>query len=80
MFHRPDRADAWRDREVPTRRDILCGAGGLLFSACSFSRFTIEFSRVPPADKGGPDVMDVIEGRVRGAKPGQQIVWRREAS
>jgi hypothetical protein len=29
---------------------------------------------VPPADKGGPDVMDIIEGRVTGAKPGQRIV------
>ena len=57
-----------------TRRNLLCGAGGLLLNGCSSSRPVIEFTRVPPADKGGPDVMDVIEGRVRGAKPGQQIV------
>jgi hypothetical protein len=35
---------------------------------------SIEFTKVPPADKGGPDVVDVIEGRVTGARPGQQIV------
>jgi len=35
---------------------------------------SIEFSRVPPAAEGGPDKLDVIEGRVIGARPGQQIV------
>src|SRR5579859_1461017 len=35
---------------------------------------SIDFTRIPPADRGGPDFMDTIEGRVRGAKPGQQIV------
>ena len=74
MFHRPEPADAWRAREVLTRRKLLHGAGSLLLTSCSSSRPTIEFTRVPPADKGGPDVVDVIEGRVRGAKPGQQIV------
>ena len=34
----------------------------------------IEFTRVPPADEGGPDKLDVIEGRVIGARPEQQIV------
>lgn len=34
----------------------------------------IEFTKVPPADKGGPDTRDTIEGRVIGAKPGQRIV------
>lgn len=56
-----------------TRREALAAAGGLVVSACS-SGPTIEFTRVPPADNGGPDTMDVIEGRVKGAKPGQQIV------
>jgi hypothetical protein len=50
------------------------GAAVLLLSACSSPHPTIEFTRVPPADKGGPDVMDFIQGRVKGAKPGQQIV------
>jgi len=57
-----------------TRRKLWCSAGSLLLSACSSSHPTIEFTRVPPRDKGGPDVVDVIEGRVKGAKPGQQLV------
>src|SRR5215471_19106871 len=64
----------FRSTETLTRRNLLCGATSLALTACSSSRPVIEFTRVPPADKGGPDVMDVIEGRVRGAKPGQQIV------
>lgn len=35
---------------------------------------TIEFTRVPPAAEGGPDTIDIIQGRVSGARPGQQIV------
>lgn len=35
---------------------------------------TIVFSKVPPASVGGPDKTDIIEGRVTGAQPGQQIV------
>jgi len=34
----------------------------------------IYFTRVPPADPGGPDTVDMIEGRVIGARPGQRIV------
>src|SRR4030095_10410128 len=64
-------------RNVPeslTRRHLLSSAGSLLLNSCSHPRPAIEFTRVPPADKGGPDAMDVIEGRVKGVKPGQQIV------
>jgi hypothetical protein len=35
---------------------------------------SIEFTRVPPAAGGGLDRLDIIEGRVLGAQPGQQIV------
>jgi signal transduction histidine kinase len=35
---------------------------------------TIEFTRVPTAAEGGPDKTDIIEGRVIGARPEQQIV------
>jgi hypothetical protein len=35
---------------------------------------SIEFSRVPQADEGGRDKHDIIEGRVTGVRPGQQIV------
>lgn len=38
------------------------------------SQPAIEFTKVPIADIGGSDVLDNIEGRVTGARPGQQIV------
>lgn len=34
----------------------------------------IEFTRLPPAGEGSPDVFHTIEGRVNGARPGQRIV------
>jgi hypothetical protein len=34
----------------------------------------IEFTRIPLADEGGPDKIDVIQGRVVGARSDQQIV------
>lgn len=37
-------------------------------------RPSIEFTKVPAADIGGPDKTDTIEGRVKGARAGQQIV------
>ena len=37
-------------------------------------RPTIEITRVPPADKGGPDVAEAIEGRVHGMRSGQHVV------
>lgn len=35
---------------------------------------SIEFTRVPPADATRTDKLDIIQGRVAGARPGQQIV------
>jgi hypothetical protein len=35
---------------------------------------SIEFTRIPPAAESGPDKLDIIEGRVIGGAPGQQIV------
>src|SRR5258706_7995108 len=35
---------------------------------------SIEITRVPPAEKGGPDNLDVIEGRVIGGQQGQRVV------
>ena len=53
---------------------ILC----ILVAGCHLPRLapkpTLEISHVPPATAGGPERMDSIEGRVTGAKPGQQIV------
>ena len=34
----------------------------------------IEFTRVPPADEGGPEKLDLVEGRVIGAHPELQVV------
>jgi hypothetical protein len=49
-----------------------------LLIACSLrqgnSGPSIEFTRIPPAAEGGPDRIDIIQGRVIGARPGQQIV------
>ena len=49
----------------------------LLLGGCSRSANsppTIVFSRIPKADKGGPDKVDAIEGSVTGNRPGQRIV------
>jgi hypothetical protein len=48
----------------------------LCTSACGNDAPTpsITFSRIPPAAKGGPDVLDTIEGRITGARPGQRLV------
>jgi hypothetical protein len=35
---------------------------------------SIEFTKVPPASEGGPDTAGTIEGRVTGARAGQQLV------
>jgi len=35
---------------------------------------TIQITRIPPAGAGGPQKLDLIEGSVHGAQPGQQVV------
>jgi hypothetical protein len=35
---------------------------------------SIQITRVPPSDPGGPQKLDFIEGSVQGAQPGQQVV------
>jgi hypothetical protein len=35
---------------------------------------SIEFTRLPPAGEGSPDILRTIEGRVKGARPDQRIV------
>jgi hypothetical protein len=53
---------------------ILC----VLANGCNFRQASsgpsIEFTRVPPASEGGPDKLDIIEGKVIGGRPGQQLV------
>jgi hypothetical protein len=50
----------------------------LLLSGCHSQRrgpvAAVQFTRVPPATMGGPDVLDVIEGRVTGGNPQLQLV------
>lgn len=58
-------------------RALLWSVSGLLLAACSSQRDTspsVEFTKVPAADRGGPDTLDVVSGRVKGARPGQRIV------
>ena len=45
-------------------------------SACGNSAVapSITFTKVPAAAKGGPDVVDTMEGRVTGVRPGQRLV------
>jgi len=69
----PEKKSRWRRACETIRRSALVGVAGLLLTACSSPDPKIAFIKVPAADKGGPDVMDVISGRVTGAKPGQQI-------
>ena len=47
-----------------------------LLDGCQYgvSEPSIEFTKIPVADTGGPDKMDTIEGRATGVRPGQQIV------
>jgi hypothetical protein len=51
---------------------------GALFHGCrtrqASDRPSIEFTRIPQADNGGREKHDIIEGRVTGARAGQQIV------
>ena len=48
----------------------------ILLNSCRWQQASpsIEFTRVPQADEGGREKHDIIEGRVAGARPGQQIV------
>lgn len=50
----------------------------VLLASCSWlrdgSKPSIEFTKVPPADKGGAQTSDVISGRVHNARPEHRIV------
>jgi hypothetical protein len=63
---------------TPCRGRILFLFCCIALSGCRSRRGvagpSIEFTRVPPAAEGGPDKLDIIQGRVLGARPGQQIV------
>ncbi len=61
-----------------TRARVLLIVVSILLGGCRSSKAnvgpSIEFTRIPQADDGGRDKHDIIEGRVTGARPGQQIV------
>src|SRR5580658_3799126 len=60
-----------------TRRSTILGVSGALLNACrnpQDHRPSIEFTRIPQADRGGREKHDIIEGRVKGAQAGQQVV------
>jgi hypothetical protein len=60
------------------RRGLLWSVPWLLLAGCAGRPDgggpSIQFTKIPPADSGGPDTLAVIEGRVAGARPGQRIV------
>jgi hypothetical protein len=60
------------------KASILMVTGCVLLSACRSrvegARPSIEFTRVPPAEMSRTDKLDIIQGRVAGPRPGQQIV------
>lgn len=57
---------------------VLFAIGVTSLAGCRWHRAagapSVTITRVPPADPGGPEQMDYIEGRADGAAPGQQIV------
>jgi hypothetical protein len=61
-----------------TIRFAIAALFSLLLNGCGTSRASnkpsIEFTKLPPAGEGSPEKVDVIEGRVIGAGPGQRIV------
>jgi hypothetical protein len=60
------------------RSTVLFLLGPCFLGGCHFQRNasgpTIEFTRVPAAVQGGPDKLDIIEGRVTGRNPKSKLV------
>ena len=64
-------------RENVTRREAIGASACALLAACpalAQQEPSVEFTRVPQADPGGKDISEIIEGTVKGGKPGQRIV------
>jgi hypothetical protein len=55
-------------------RAALLLAAGLAAASCGGGPPTVSVTRVPPSSEGGPDRVELIEGRVSRAEPGQQVV------
>jgi hypothetical protein len=62
----------------PRKHKLLLVLLCILLSGCHSRKGgvqpVIEFTKVPPADAGGPDKLDIIEGHVTGARDDQQLV------
>ena len=61
----------------PVKIPFLLTVVWFLASDCGSRRpqpASIEFTRVPPAGQGSPDILRAIEGKVKGARPGQKVV------
>jgi hypothetical protein len=60
------------------RNSAMLVVAGLSVAGCGErhgrNQPAIEFLRIPQADEGGRDKHDIVEGRVTGALPGEQIV------
>jgi hypothetical protein len=59
-----------------TRREAILVGIGAVMNGCSPKAVepSIEFTTLPPTGEGSAAKLDIIEGRVRGAQRGQQIV------
>ena len=57
---------------------LVTASGGLCLQGCGRSQArtepVIEFTRLPPAETDSPEKLDLIQGRVRGAKSGDRLV------
>jgi hypothetical protein len=64
--------------KLPNKRVLMTFAFCILSSGCGTrietARPSIEFTRIPPAEATRTDRLDVMQGRVNGARPGQKIV------
>lgn len=77
--HHESRSSAGTDAAVRIdRRTALGAVSGALLSSCRTRHAdtgpAIHFTRIPQTDSGGKEKNDIIEGTVKGALPGQQVV------
>src|SRR6516165_6508355 len=66
------------ERSLCLSAELLVLAFGLALQGCHSQKDnsgpSIELTKIPPAAQGGRERVDRIAGRVRNARPGQQIV------
>lgn len=71
MAQQPYRSKlGWKGALLGLSCILVCGCRGTQANVDP----AIEFNRIPKADEGGTESRALIEGRVTGARPGQQIV------